>query len=50
MLELWDSIADSGGRVLVLEGGSGSGKSSVLRAVQDETDDDCEILVGAEWS
>ncbi|MGO1908556.1 LuxR C-terminal-related transcriptional regulator [Brevibacterium aurantiacum] len=50
VLELWDSIADSGGRVIILEGGSGSGKSSVLRAVQDETDDDCEILVGAEWS
>lgn len=50
MLDLWESIDDSGGRVLVLEGGAGSGKSSVLSAVQDETEAFCEVLVGAQWS
>lgn len=50
MLERWESIDDSGGRVLVLEGGAGSGKSSVLRAVQDETEPFCEVLAGAQWS
>lgn len=50
MLERWESIDDSGGRALVLEGGAGSGKSSVLRAVQDETEPFCEVLAGAQWS
>nr|WP_280712891.1 LuxR C-terminal-related transcriptional regulator [Brevibacterium marinum] len=50
VLDLWESIDDTGGRVLVLEGGAGSGKSSVLRAVQDETDGACELLAGARWS
>ena len=50
VLDLWDSIDDSGGRVLIIEGGAGSGKSSVLRAIQDETEAFCEVLVGAQWS
>lgn len=50
MLDLWESLDDDGGRVAVLEGAAGSGKSSVLRAVQDETDAFCEVLAGAQWS
>lgn len=50
VLDLWESIDDVGGQVAVLQGGAGSGKSSVLRAIQVETDAYCDVLVGAEWT
>lgn len=50
MLETLDDVVESGGRVVALQGGAGSGKSSVVRAVQDELSVPTEVLVGAEWT
>lgn len=50
MLETLDDVVESGGRVVVLRGSVGSGKSSVIRALQEDVEVPIEVLVGAEWS
>lgn len=50
MVQTLDDVVESGGRVVVLQGGAGSGKSSVVRTVQEELSVPVEVLVGAGWA
>ena len=50
MFSLWETVDDCGGRVVVLAGSAGSGKTSVFRALLQEAGATSEILVGTEWS
>lgn len=50
MIEAVGSLKESGGGVVVLRGRAGSGRSSVIRAVQQQVDVPMDVLVGAQWS
>lgn len=49
MLEAYSDVPESGGRLVVLRGASRSGRSSVLRAVQETHPETTDILVGTAW-
>jgi len=48
-LEAHSSVPASGGRLVVLRGASRSGRSSVLRALQEKHPESTDVLVGTAW-
>lgn len=48
--ELVAEAAEEHGLVVVLTGARGSGKTSVIRALQDGSGSSCAVLSGAEWT
>lgn len=50
VLDALEAVRDEGGLVITLTGTPGSGKSSVIRALQDRSAETATVLSGAEWT